>query len=201
MTTFEHAMLAGNLAAAAGLHRRHGHGVLAIAAVAGASPDRDGVTFLWSVEAFDRGHRVWGHGLPVAVPVGAAVGAAAACAGLGRRAVAAVGKLEGVPALDGRGCGVGVAAGIGAAAAASHIPADVVVSGTDTLADWPVPVLWPFGGPEVVYPMLHWGDPGPTLIFAAGSLIGVWRKLSASRTAAFTLGVLAGYLILGRLSL
>ncbi|HID24106.1 MAG TPA: hypothetical protein EYP14_17130 [Planctomycetaceae bacterium] len=70
MTTFEHAMLGVNGAIAAGLTRRHGWRLAAVAGLAAAAPDWDGLTLVFGSAAFAAGHRLWGHNLVACVFVG-----------------------------------------------------------------------------------------------------------------------------------
>ena len=76
MTFFEHAMLGGTLALAAGLHRRHGWRIAVMADVAAMLPDWDGLTLIFGPAAYDLSHRIWGHNLLVAAVLGGIVGVA-----------------------------------------------------------------------------------------------------------------------------
>jgi hypothetical protein len=63
MTFFEHAMVGVNGAMAAGLLRRRGWPIVAMAGFAALLPDWDGLTILFGASCYAAGHRVWGHNL------------------------------------------------------------------------------------------------------------------------------------------
>ena len=199
MTTPEHAALAVSLGLAVRLHERYGVAMLVPVGLAAVSPDWDGLAGFVDLRYFDHGHRVWGHGILPAVVMGAVVAAIATAGRLGERAVVLCNRIDGIRLRPRNRAGVATAAFIGAAAAASHIPADIVVSGAEGIRDWPVSILWPLDGPKVVYPMLRWGDPGPTLMLAGGLIVAALRPrhaVAAARTGLLVLGV---YLIVGRM--
>ncbi|GHT22981.1 hypothetical protein FACS189419_06300 [Planctomycetales bacterium] len=50
----------------------------------------------------------------------------------------------------------------------SHLLADIIVSGTATLADWDVKIFFPFSDKGIVYPLVPWGDVGNTVILLLG---------------------------------
>lgn len=198
MTTPEHAMLAVSLTAAVRLHERFGAAVLFTAAAAAVAPDWDGLAGIVDLRHFDHGHRVWGHGLLPAVLAGGLIAAADWATGASRRAAAALRTLDGTrPFLIGRPT-CATSACVGIAAAVSHLPADIVVSGADGIEDWPVSVLWPLPGPQVVYPMLRWGDPGPTAVFVLAAFAAASGRLSATAAARWGLTPLVIYLAIGR---
>src|ERR1700676_2120143 len=68
-------MLGGSLALASGLQRRYGWGIVALAGVAAALPDLDGLSIAFGPEAYANAHRVWGHNFLGAGGIGAAAGA------------------------------------------------------------------------------------------------------------------------------
>ena len=74
MTVYEHIMLGGSLGLAAGLQRYYGWGVIALAGVAAALPDLDGLSIAFGPQAYASAHRVWGHNLLVAGSMGALAG-------------------------------------------------------------------------------------------------------------------------------
>ncbi len=75
VTVYEHAMLGIDAALAAGLYRRAGWQIVAWAGCAAALPDWDGLSLLFGAQAYDAGHRLWGHNFLVAGLVGTVVGA------------------------------------------------------------------------------------------------------------------------------
>ncbi len=76
MTSYEHALLGATGALAAGVHRRYGWPIVAMAAVTAVLPDWDGLSIVLGGDVLDRVHRVAGHNLPVCILLGAAFAAA-----------------------------------------------------------------------------------------------------------------------------
>ncbi|MGD9128398.1 MAG: hypothetical protein PVH19_13565, partial [Planctomycetia bacterium] len=63
------------------------------------------------------------------------------------------------------------------AATVSHLIGDVIVSGTEELADWSIQPFWPFSDYGVVYPLVPWGDPTITVLFVLGMFAMLrWKK-------------------------
>jgi hypothetical protein len=182
-------------ALALGLHRKQGWKIAALAGAAAAIPDWDGVTLLWSAALYDKSHRVWGHNVFACVLVGIAIGLLDyrfdLVTRLGRRFVrlARLEVSENALALRKRSefqaamlwATTAIVAGWG------HLAADLVVSGSAAYSDWGVQVLWPFTDRAWVYPCVHWGDIGITLIFAAGALLMLWKPQRIRLLAAITL--------------
>ena len=205
MTTFEHVLLGINGATASGLTKRHGWKIAALAGVAATVPDWDGLTIVVSQSAFATGHRLWGHNLLTCVLAGLFLGGLdyrfdlmARC---GRRLTRWARWLH----LDisaqslvvRRSFRSGEAAAwivVATAAVLSHLPADAVVSGTATLPDWELHVLWPFSDCGWVYPLIPWGDAGVTIIFVAGLFAMVRWKQQTQPICAATLAAMAIYL-------
>ncbi len=77
-------------------------------------------------------------------------------------------------------------------AALSHLAADLVFSGTATLPDWELQPWWPLSRAGYVYPLVAWGDAGPSLIFVAG-MFAMWRW--PGRRQAISLATLAGVVL------
>jgi hypothetical protein len=66
---------------------------------------------------------------------------------------------------------------VGVLAAYSHLLMDIACSANRDLPVWGVPLLWPFARGEWAYPLLPWGNPGATIIFAMGMFAMVaWRN-------------------------
>jgi membrane-bound metal-dependent hydrolase YbcI (DUF457 family) len=200
VTTYEHVMLGVDGALAAGLHRRWGWPIVAWSGFAAALPDWDGLTFFFGGHCYAAGHRVWGHNLLVAGLTSLVIGAIVCRWDLLTRVVrAAAGRLADPSQWDLRNpvpcsaralltcCLVGVLA------AYSHLATDLLFSYGTNLPVWEVPLLWPFSGRSWAYPMVRWGDPGPTIIFAAG-MLAMARWKSATRSIALgTLALIAAY--------
>lgn len=156
MTTFEHAMLGTTVALAVGCQRRHGWGLVALAAVAGACPDWDGLSIALGGSIYGRVHRVWGHNLLTASLAGLLVGGVGYLCRLSTRVRRATVKLWQPAKSDVQAGGpdsdkvafswaalvewliVGWLAGV------VHLPADVIYSGRPDMMDWPLKLLWPF---------------------------------------------------------
>ena len=200
MTTFEHAMIGINGALAAGLQRRHGWKIVAFAGFAAVSPDWDGLTILAGMTTFNQAHRVWGHNLLVACLLGAGLAALDFRFDLTTRVARAVLQIvrRNHQSLQIRDVAQRQPIGwlvwllVGVLAALSHLPADLVFSGGYGLPDWKLQVLWPFSPDGFVYPMIPWGDPGVTIVFAAGMFAMVrWpKRIQALAAAALMLMVM-----------
>lgn len=204
MTTIEHALLGANLVMATGLEKMFGWQAVALAGLCAVSPDWDGLTILWSVPLFDEAHRVWGHNLLVCSLVALLI------AGIdyrrdfitrtARRFVHWL-KLD-VPkeCLAVRNVfswtGLAVWLSVGLLASWSHLAADAIFSGTDTLSDWELKLFWPFSEQGFVYPLIQWGDPGVTIIFVTGMFAMFHWKNRTDWIARLMLLVAAVYIIL-----
>jgi hypothetical protein len=207
MTTFEHALLGLNGALAAGLHRRHSWRIAAMAAVAAASADWDALPIAFSSALFAAGHRVWGHNLLACIMAGAAIGLIDyrfdLVTRLGRRITRLLRLKVGADALLARqqfplgGAAVWVVTAI--LAALTHLPADIVVSGSETLPVWEVQLLWPFSTRGYAFPMVRWGDIGITLMFIAGMFAMVRWRSRVQLIALLTLVGVAAYLVIRRM--
>ena len=186
---------------AAGLHRRYGWKLPAIAGLAAISPDWDGLTLVLGAAAFDAGHRAWGHNLLVAVGL-----ALILCAidyrydpltRLARRFRKHRDQNDTrfEPRRQFRVRELVLWLVVGTLAAMSHLAADLVDSGTETLGDWKLPLLWPFSDQKWVFPMVRWGDPWMTVIFAAGMLAMARRPHRLQLLAALSLAGVVAYII------
>ena len=60
--------------------------------------------------------------------------------------------------------------------------------------DWPVKPFWPFLQTEYVYPLIPWGDIGPTVIMMAG-IIAIAKFARAQFVAILTLVLLIAYMV------
>jgi membrane-bound metal-dependent hydrolase YbcI (DUF457 family) len=203
MTFYEHAMLGGTLALALGARRRHGWPIIAMAGIAAALPDWDGLSLAFGPAAYSSVHRVWGHNLLASALVGAVaggVGLLCHCStSVRRRGLLLLNKLgqpspieQPTPPLSAHAVAVWIAVGV--LAGISHLPADVIYSGSPGTPDWPLPLLWPFSPRSWSFPILVWGDFGPTLIFIAEMFaLYRWQK-RANLIAWLTLLAVIGYL-------
>ncbi len=196
-------MLGINGVLAAGLHRRWGWTIAALAGVAAVSPDWDGAFLLvsqstWLVEA----HRVWGHNLLACALIGVLLGVAdyyfdivTRCGRLFVRLARLTVPMDQLNARE-QSSRVGLVTWILVAvvAALSHLPADMVVSGTEELPDWPIQLLWPFSSQGWVFPLMPWGHPGITIVFVIGMFAMVRWKSRVQSIACLTLAVVVTYM-------
>ena len=200
MTTFEHAMVGACGALALRLEQRWGWRVVAMAAVAANLPDWDGVTFLFNMDWFVVGHRLWGHNVWVCTLV-AALWAwmddrydlmGGVRAGLARWVRMPVDQPPPEPSVS--RTGVWLATSI--VASWSHLPADLVVSGGTGIAPWPIRPWWPIHSQRCTCPCISWGDPSLTLIFVAfGVALVKWPKWTTS-LAKYCLGTIVVWIVI-----
>jgi membrane-bound metal-dependent hydrolase YbcI (DUF457 family) len=201
MTSFEHAMLGINGVLASGLQKRGGYQLVAIAAVAAVLPDWDGATLVVNRWAFVTGHRVWGHNLLACLILGIAVGWLDYRFDLVTRAGRWIThwlKTKLPPETfelrrEFRLSGWTLWVAICTLAAVSHLLGDLVVSGTKSLPDWHVQLLWPFSDQGWVFPLVSWGDPTLSVVFVAGMFAMLKWPQHLQRIAGLTLSVLVAY--------
>ena len=201
MTTYEHAMLGITGALAAGLHRRHGWQIVAMAGVAAVLPDWDGLSLSWGPAAFDRCHRAWGHNVFVAPVLGAAT--AIFCWGfrpfdrlarLSTKGQRAAEQQSGSQEVSAREVLLWIFTGV--VASLSHLAADLVFSGSRDLSDWELQLLWPITSRGWVYPLVPWGDVGTTLIFIAGMFAMARFRRQVRPIACGTLVAVVAYIVI-----
>ena len=193
-------MLGVDGALAIGLHRRWGWQIVAWSGSAAALPDWDGLTLLLGGDCYAAGHRVWGHNL-LAAGLSAVILGVVLCrwdlfTRVGKAVPSSWGSVAGSKSVSQARRSWGlllVWAAIGLAAAYTHLGMDVLFSYGRDLPVWDVPLLWPFSERGFAYPTVRWGDPVPTIIFAAGMLaMARWRS-ATQRIAAITLTLVAAY--------
>ena len=207
MTTFEHAMLGINGALAAGLHRRYEWRVAALAGLAAITPDWDGLTILGGVQLFDHAHRAWGHSFLSCVILACVVAGLDFrfdLVGYGERLLCWVLRTPSKATLtrpnrNYKRLIVWILVAI--VATMSHLAADLVYSGTSELADWHLQLLWPFSSQGFVFPMVHWGDAGVTIIFVISMFAMVRRRGSIQPIALITLLLVVMYIVIRGMSL
>jgi hypothetical protein len=208
------------------LHRRFGWQLAAISGVLATAADWDGLTIVFGMRVFDQAHRAWGHNLLVCVVLGivlAALDYRYDLMGWARvrleRILASLPPKKKVhantapasspsteplteqsmvaPAVRQRTMGgYAVWLAVGLCASLSHLPEDLVVSGTEHLTDWHLQLLWPFSRQGFIYPLVPWGDAGVSVILVAG-MFAMWRWSRHLPAVALTTLLLAvGYLVL-----
>lgn len=209
MTTPEHTLVGIHLSLALGLHRYLGWPAVAMAGVASNGPDWDGLPMLINMQRFEAGHRVWGHNFLVIFFTSLILGATQAryhwleqiwhriqaMRNHGRchedrdsNSKPSTSKTTVVMAVI-------LFSAIAFLAQAIHLPCDMVVSGGNGLSDWLIQPFWPFSNGGYVYPLIPWGDVGPTVIMMGGI---IWIAKNSSRASLISLAtivVLCVYLV------
>ena len=203
MTSPEHTLVGIHLAFAIGLHRRLGWKGVAMAGVASTVPDWDGLPMLIDMQRFEEGHRVWGHSVVSIFAASVILGCTQAAfdwiGALGRWASAWLPKAIPTAPETGRAWtgSIGAAAfsGVSLVVKFLHLPCDMVVSGGDGLSVWAIKPWWPFSSAAYVYPLIPWGDVGPTLILMTGIIVAAKRPARISTISTLTLIALCVYLL------
>lgn len=202
MTSPEHTLVGIHLAFACGLHRRFGWKAVAMAAVASNVPDWDGLPMLFDMQRFEAGHRAWGHSLVSIALTSLILGVTQAVfdwlGAIGKWLSKRFPNLIPEPADAARMSAAAATLtfmGIALISQLLHLPCDMVVSGGSGLTDWPIQVGWPFSKQGYVFPLIPWGDVGPTLILMSGVLVIAKRRSQVPATSALTLIALVVYLI------
>lgn len=203
VTSPEHTLVGIHVAFAFGVHRYFGWRGVAIAGLASNIPDWDGLPMIFDMQRYESGHRVWGHNVMSIVLTSLVLGMTQRrfdwIGRVGRRVVARLPE-----ATDGRretevthgNITMSICVGISLFAQIIHLPCDMVVSGGKGLSDWAIQPWWPFSNTAAVYPLIPWGDIGPTVILMGGIIaIAKWRS-HTSTFASLTLVALVGYLLL-----
>lgn len=203
MTVFEHALVGIDGALAAGLHRRYGWQIVALAGCAAVLPDWDGLTILCGAWLYAEGHRIWGHNLLIATLLGAVFAAMAYCLDVLTRIQRRLARrwpvfaVKGVrPASQRTLGGLTVWVLVGIAATYSHLLADLVFSHGAGLPEWGLPVLWPFSHATWAWPLALWGDVGTTIVLAVGMFAMLRWPGRIQSIAAGTLAAAVGYIAL-----
>ncbi|MDP1560864.1 MAG: metal-dependent hydrolase [Pirellulaceae bacterium] len=202
MTTPEHTLVGLHVAFALGVHRSYGWAAVTMAGLAANVPDWDGLPMLFDMQRFETGHRVWGHNL-------IAIFLSSLLLGWTQFRYSWIERIAGwlaskIPSLkmrdqtfDVTGPRVGTVTFFGIALISQllHLPCDMVVSGGKGLTDWAIQPFWPFSNAGFVYPMIPWGDVGPTVILMAGIIIAAKRPARLATVSMLTLLALSAYLV------
>ena len=204
MTSPEHTLVGIHCAFAVGLHRLCGWRAVVMAAVASNLPDWDGLPMLFDMQRFHAGHRAWGHGVLSLLLAALVLGwTQTRWDWIGKVADWSHRRLpNAMPNAPSRNpawlvgiVGTLVFAGVALVAQALHLVCDMVVSGGYGLTDWAIQPFWPFSHASYVYPLVHWGDVGPTLILMAGIILAAKYPRHVPKISASTLVVLVGYML------
>ena len=198
MTSPEHTMVGILGAMALGLHKRFGWRIVAFAAVISNVPDMDGLPMLFDMERFESGHRVWGHNFLLIVATSICLGWTQARFKWIQKIVAYA--IDFLPSEVNRSqpfrhlpIPILVLIFVGIGFQTLHLVCDMVVSGGQGLSNWPVKPFWPIWQVGYVYPLIPWGDVGPTVVMMAG-IIGIAKFGRAQLFATLTLILLVAYL-------
>jgi membrane-bound metal-dependent hydrolase YbcI (DUF457 family) len=202
MTTPEHTLMGIHAAFALGWHRALGWSAVVMAGVASNVPDWDGLPMLFDMSRFEVGHRVWGHNI-FAIFLSSLV--------LGWTQYrfhwieSVANWIEGkIPSLatelpvtphSSKRIGLIALAGVAMFAQLLHLPCDMVVSGGNGLTDWEIRPFWPLSKAGYVFPMIPWGDVGPTVILMSGVICSAKWPAHLSKVSLITLLVLCVYLL------
>lgn len=203
MTTPEHTLVGIHFAIATGIFHRFGMRSLVFAGLVSSLPDLDGLPMLINMARFESGHRVWGHNV-LAIALTSLLVAflqsrrdfSGIIATLISRRLSTSGRQasETAPPFPVNAFSSIAAFKLSCFCQLLHLPCDMVVSGGHGLSHWPVQPWWPFSTSGFVYPMIPWGDPGPTVILMVG-IVAVVRFLPrCRRISATSLLVLVIYL-------
>lgn len=208
MTSPEHTLVGVHGALALGVHRRLGWAAVVMAGIAANVPDWDGLAMLVDMQRFEAGHRVWGHNFVAIFASSVLLGWSQYRFRWVERASRSVGGLLSinVPEIGAERSTRAAALALMAVAffgQAIHLPCDMVVSGGSGLSDWLIRPFWPFSQRGFVFPLVPWGDVGPTVILMAGAIAcarwpGKVRAVSAGTLAGLCLYLVARGICGGR---
>lgn len=204
MTTPEHALVGIHLALACGRATVWGWRAVALAGLMSNMPDWDGLPMLVNMARFEPGHRVWGHNLLsitlTSLLVAAVFSRWDVLGRIGNRVAGRFGgpELGGIMAKDAGLLAFLPALLVCLVSQTMHLPCDMVASGGRGLSHWHVKPFWPFSDAGFVYPMIPWGDVGPTVVMMAGVIFMARRRRDIAMTSAATLLCLMVYLLARR---
>lgn len=199
MTSPEHTLVGILGAFSLGLHHRLGWTAVAFAALVSNIPDLDGLPMLVDMERFEAGHRVWGHNL-FAIAITTLIVALTQfrsrwierVAMRSARFLPSDVRVADEP--DRRRISLKTWITIGLLFQCVHLVCDITVSGGNGLSDWHVKPFWPFSESGYVFPLIPWGDIGPTVIMMLG-IIGIAKMGNAKRVSTVALGTLCVYML------
>ncbi len=204
MTTPEHSLVGIHVAFALGLHRTVGWRSVVFAALVSNIPDWDGLPMLFDMQRFESGHRVWGHSIASLFLTSILLAWTQIrwdwIGGLVRWGLLqfpALGSLSEKP-HDSQPYGIKSLLSFTCIALMSqmlHLICDMVVSGGKGLSSWAIQPFWPFSGAAYDYPLIPWGDVGPTVILMTGIIMVAKRKELVCPISRSTLVILLVYLM------
>ncbi|MBL8869668.1 MAG: metal-dependent hydrolase [Planctomycetaceae bacterium] len=207
MTSPEHSLVGIHTAFALGLHLRWKWPIVVFAAIGSNVPDLDGLPMLFDMQRFEGWHRVVGHNI-FAIVISSFM---LAWTQHHFRWIQWFGQTIGrwLPQLNSASGSANISTDtcsapipwsmlllVAIGVQLIHLPCDMVVSGGNGLSHWEVYPFWPVNDQGFVYPMIPWGDVGPTIIMMLG-VIGMAKWPAATRKLALaTLGTLLLYLLI-----
>jgi len=200
MTSPEHTLVGILGAFSMGLHTRFGWAAIAYAAVVSNIPDLDGLPMLVDMARFEGGHRVWGHNLIAICVTAVVIGLLQVrWQWIERIALRTVkflpsGMASPIELSDTPRINLFALIVIGIVFQCLHLICDITVSGGQGLSDWHVKPFWPINDVGYVFPLIPWGDVGPTFIMMLG-VIGIAKMGHTRRIATLTLCLLCLYLL------
>ncbi len=206
MTTPEHTLVGIHAAIALGAYTRFGWKVVVLAGVASNLPDWDGLPMLFDMARFEAGHRVWGHNLfsiaMLSVVVAWVESRYSWIESLALRLQKSLPKDASIERQDAsierptRAVSFAGLCMVCSTAQIIHLPCDMVVSGGSGLSDWYIKPFWPLSDVGYVFPMIPWGDIGPTLILMGGAIVLAKFPNRLAPKSMATLAMLCIYLLL-----
>jgi inner membrane protein len=186
MVYYDHGLVGATLAVAAGAQRRYGWPAVVLAALAAMFPDWDAAPKHVSLQAYQQGHRVWGHNLFAVTLAGAALGGLGYLIHQSRSH-----RLAPKPTVDPGGAAPWVVLGI--AVLWSHPLLDLLYCGWGRDADWPVRLLWPVVPGGFARPWMPWTDWGATALLLGGLLVCILARHHRQRCAIASLVIMGLY--------
>jgi membrane-bound metal-dependent hydrolase YbcI (DUF457 family) len=199
MTTPEHTLVGIHAAIALRAHQHFGWTVIVLAGIVSNFPDWDGLPMLFDMARFESGHRVWGHNffwITFSSLLAAWSERRYRWIEFFAMRLRAVLPKDLVIEQPTRSVPWFMLFLVCFAAQTLHLPCDMVVSGGHGLPDWPIKPFWPISDAEYVFPLIPWGDVGPTVIMMAGAILLAKSPTRLSRQSTITLAVLCIYLLI-----
>jgi len=201
MTSPEHTLVGILGALSLGLHKKLGWPAVVFAGVVSNVPDWDGLPMFVDMARFEAGHRVWGHNFLVIALTSCLLAIAQfrfrIIENLAWRCRSLLPKDVSVQSADSvRPISFVALLAIAVLFQSLHLVCDMTVSGGKGLSDWHVQPMWPFSSAGFVFPLVRWGDIGPTIIMMGAAIVAAKYSNRASLAARIGLAVLIAYMLL-----
>jgi len=200
VTSPEHTLVGILGALSLGLHKKLGWPAVVFAGIISNVPDWDGVPMFVDMARFEAGHRVWGHNFLVIVLTSWVLAAAQfrfhVIENLVWRFRNFLPKDVSIQNTDNaKPIPFFALLAIALLFQSVHLVCDMVVSGGSGLSDWHVQPLWPFSNVGFVFPLIRWGDVGPTVIMMGAAIVAAKYSGRARLVASCGLASLIVYMI------